>query len=54
MELSKDRATIDDVLNFLGVNRESVLVSVNGEITVEEECLSKGDEIRLIRAVSGG
>lgn len=46
--------TIAKLLEELGVNRETVLVSKNGEITLEEDTLKKGDEVEIIRIISGG
>ena len=48
------KATVNDLLQHVCVNRETVVVSVNGEITIEEAELSDGDEVRLISTVSGG
>ena len=50
----KTGATIHEVLNLLNLNREGVVVSVNGEIVIEEKRLEKGDSVRFIPAVSGG
>lgn len=47
-------AKIDELLEKLGINRETVLVSLNGEIFVEEETLGEGNEVEIIRAISGG
>ena len=53
MKIEKD-ITIARLLEELGVNRETVVVSKNGEITVEEDTLREGDEVEIIRIVSGG
>jgi sulfur carrier protein len=45
---------IGDLLRELGINRETVLVRRNREICVEEEEIEEGDEIEVIRAISGG
>jgi thiamine biosynthesis protein ThiS len=50
----RDKATIDDLLEQLGVNRETVIVRRNGEISIEEETLKSDDFIEIIRAISGG
>lgn len=47
-------ARIEELLEELGINRETVLVRLNGEVCVEEEVLGEGDEVEIIRAVSGG
>lgn len=46
--------TIAKLLEELGVNRETVLVSKNGEITLEEDTLKEGDKVEIIRIISGG
>ncbi len=46
--------TIAQVLDRLGINRETVLVRLNGEIRTEEERLGNGDEVMIIRAITGG
>jgi sulfur carrier protein len=53
-EISKKSCRVRDLLEELGINREAVVTCVNGEITVEEEELADGDEIKIISAVSGG
>jgi len=53
MKIKKD-GTIVGLLEELGINRETVVVSKNGEIAIEEEALKKGDEIEIIKIVSGG
>ncbi len=50
----KDRATINDLLEQLGINRETVIVKRNEEICLEEELLKPSDFVEIIRVVSGG
>lgn len=45
---------IQDLLSHLGVSRQEYLVAVNDEVASVETPLQDGDEILLIRAVSGG
>ncbi|MBI5253561.1 MAG: sulfur carrier protein ThiS [Euryarchaeota archaeon] len=47
-------STVDELLEKLGINRETVLVRLNKEICTEEEKLKPGDTIEIIRAVTGG
>ncbi len=47
-------STVEQVLEKLGINRETVLVRLNREICTEEEKLKPNDFIRIIRAVTGG
>ena len=53
MKIEKD-TTAARFLEELGINRETVVVSKNGEIIVEEDTLKKDDEIEIIRIISGG
>lgn len=53
MKIKKD-TTIAELLEELDINRETVVVSKNGEITVEDDTVKKDDEIEIIRIVSGG
>ncbi len=46
--------TIAQLLDHLGINRETVLVRLNGEIRTEEEQLADGDDVLIIRAITGG
>lgn len=45
---------IENLLNELGINRETVLVRLNNEVCVEEETLKDGDKVEIIKAISGG
>jgi sulfur carrier protein len=51
--LRKD-ARIDDLLEKLEINRETVLVRLNSKVCVEEEALREGDEVEIVKAISGG
>jgi thiamine biosynthesis protein ThiS len=53
MKIEKD-TTIAELLEELGINRETVVVSKNGEIAVEEDTLKKDDEVEIIKIISGG
>lgn len=46
--------TILRLLEHLSLNRESHLVVVNNNLVTEDSRLEKGDEVRLIRVISGG
>jgi sulfur carrier protein ThiS len=50
----KKATTIALLLEEHGINRETVVVSINGEIAIEEEGVLAGDEVKFIRIVSGG
>ncbi|MDP6613072.1 MAG: MoaD/ThiS family protein [Candidatus Hydrothermarchaeota archaeon] len=47
-------STVMHLLQSLGINRETVLVRKNGEICVEEEKIKEGDDIEIIKTISGG
>lgn len=47
-------STLVDLLEIIGINRETALVRLNGEIAVEEETLRDGDSVEVIMAISGG
>ena len=46
--------TILRLLEQLSLNRESHLVVVNNKLVTEDSRLERGDEVRLIRVISGG
>jgi thiamine biosynthesis protein ThiS len=54
VRVPENRATVNDLLKLIDVNREEVVVALNGVISIEEEALTEGDEVKLIKAVSGG
>ncbi len=47
-------STVNELLEKLGINRETVLVRRNKEICTEEEKLKPDDTVEIIRAVTGG
>lgn len=54
VEIEKSKAKILDVLEILGIDPESVIVKKNGEITPEIDSIEDGDELEIIRVVTGG
>lgn len=50
----KGGMTLRDALNKLGINRESVLATRNGELITDDEILRPGETIRLVAVISGG
>ncbi len=50
----EDGTTIEALLARLGINRETVAVSLNGALCTEEEPLKPGDRLRVIKVVTGG
>ena len=53
MKIKKD-TTISELLEELKINRETVVVTKNGEISVEEEALAPGDTVEILKIISGG
>lgn len=49
-----ENTTIKKLLNTLKINPVTVVVSVNGEITIQESVLNKGDYVEIFEVVSGG
>jgi len=50
----EEGATVQDLLERLGCDRESVLVRRGKRLVVEEERLSDGEELEILRVVTGG
>ncbi len=50
----EDGLSIGDLLKDLEINKETVLVAKNGEISLEEEILKEGDVVEIISVISGG
>ncbi len=46
--------SVKNLLNELGVNKETVLVVKNGEIVLEDEEFNQNDDVRVIKVISGG
>lgn len=46
--------TIKEVLDAMGISSETVVVKMNNEIVMEEESLTDGDVIEVIRVIYGG
>ncbi len=46
--------TVGRLLEELGYDRESVLVRKGKKLVVEEERLSEGEELEVLRVVTGG
>ncbi|RCK72998.1 MAG: hypothetical protein ANABAC_1143 [Anaerolineae bacterium] len=50
----KAGTTLRDALARLGINRESVLATREGELITDDEILRPGETIRLVAVISGG
>jgi thiamine biosynthesis protein ThiS len=46
--------TVRRLLEVMNVVPEGVVVAVNGELTTGDSTIRVGDEVEIIRAVSGG
>ena len=53
-EIALENARIEDILMYLRINPEEVIVSKNGRIVSEYETASDGDELKIVRIVHGG
>ncbi len=53
-EIALENARIEDILMYLGINPEEVIVAKNGRIVSEYETASDGDELKIMRIVHGG
>jgi sulfur carrier protein ThiS len=42
------------LLNLLGINPETVVVSKNGVFVPDDDIIEEGDELTVIKVVSGG
>jgi sulfur carrier protein ThiS len=50
----KPNSTARDALKKIGIDPESVLVTVNGKLTTDDVVLREGDQVKLVAVVSGG
>ncbi len=46
--------TIRTALKKLKINPETILPTKNGELITDDEIIEDGDQIRLVRIISGG
>ena len=53
-EMDAERMAARAVIERLGLMVESTVVVRNGQVVSEEEMLRSGDEIEVIKAISGG
>jgi len=45
---------VQDLLDELAINAQTVLVLKNNELVTEDEPLNDGDDVKIITVVSGG
>lgn len=53
-EIAVKDTRIEDILMYLGINPEEVIVAKNGRIVSECETAGDGDELKIVRIVHGG
>jgi len=49
-----NKSTVNDLLNQLNINPETVLVTRNNEVLTEDETLENNNTIEILSVVSGG
>ncbi|MEM2878683.1 MAG: MoaD/ThiS family protein [Candidatus Hadarchaeales archaeon] len=50
----KKGSTAVDLIKCLGLNRETVVVMINGRVCPEEETLKGGEDVEIVKVVTGG
>jgi len=45
---------VKDLLAHLSLNREAVIVVVDGVLVTEDKTVREGEKVKIIRVVSGG
>jgi thiamine biosynthesis protein ThiS len=50
----KENMTARDALQKIGIDPESVLITVNGKLVTDDVILRAGDVVKLVAVVSGG
>ncbi|MDL1898984.1 MoaD/ThiS family protein [Anaerolineae bacterium CFX7] len=50
----KENITARDALKKIGIDPESVLITVNGKLVTDDYVLRQGDTVKLVAVVSGG
>ena len=50
----KEGSAVKDALKNLGINPISVIVAVNGNVSIQKKILKNKDRLKIIPVVSGG
>lgn len=50
----EEEKTIKEILNELNISVDSVIISKNGEIALEDETVSDQDKLKILSVISGG
>ncbi|MCS7252944.1 MAG: MoaD/ThiS family protein [Armatimonadota bacterium] len=53
-EFEEEKMKVRELLKRLNLSPESTLVVRDNEVLTEDELLKRGDEVRIISAISGG
>lgn len=51
---AKNAATVAQLVSSLKLNREEVLVKLNGKLAADGQKISRGDEVKVMRVIFGG
>jgi len=52
--LNNENTSIKDILEDMNLSSETVVTKKNGDIVVEDEIITDGDEIQIIQIIYGG
>ena len=53
-ELKSENYTIRDLLKDLNLSTQTIVAKQNGELSIEDNIINDGDEIKLIQIIYGG
>lgn len=53
-ELTSENYTIEDLLKDLNLSTQTIVAKQNGELSIEDNIIYDGDEIKLIQIIYGG
>ena len=53
-ELTSENYTILDLLKDLNLSTQTIVAKQNGELSIEDNIINDGDEIKLIQIIYGG
>jgi len=52
--LNNENTSIKDILEDMNLSSETVVTKKNGDIVIEDEVITDGDEIQIIQIIYGG
>ena len=53
-ELTSENYTIRDLLKDLNLSTQTIVAKQNGELSIQDNIINDGDEIKLIQIIYGG